>query len=306
MLIQTGRIVNNMGQSKMQLINDRLTVDVERPGTAYQGSRFDWSGWISSIVLDGMHTFATVESTDPEQGTGGYGLCNEFGIEQAIGYTDCPVGDSFPKLGVGLITRQDAEDYNFFKPQPVEPFIMNAEQEAADRIRFEVEPRDSRGYAVRLVKTISIADKQLRIDYELDNVGTQAIETDEYYHNFVHVNGHSIGPDYELTLPFDLEQVGELQPVFQAEGQKLSWREQPDKDFYLRLDTGLGGEQQSWMLQHKPSGVGMKETLYAPLYRFALWGKGHVVSPEMFVRIQLAPGEGMSWSRVYEFSDNEG
>ncbi|GIQ71387.1 hypothetical protein DUZ99_15850 [Xylanibacillus composti] len=290
-----------MEKEKLLLRSDRLAVELERPGTVYRGSRFDWSGWVSAIVLDGEFSFASVESTDPGQGSGGYGLCNEFGIEQAIGYADCPVGGQFPKLGVGLITRQDDGDYNFYKPQPVEPFAMSAVQEAEDRVRFEAEPRDCRGYAARLSKIVSVADNRLRIDYKLDNVGEHAIATDEYGHNFIHLNGEPVGPDYELTLPFDLKQAGELQPVFQAEGPKLSWREQPDRDFYLRLDTGLGGESQSWTLTHKRSGIGMKEILHAPLYRFALWGRGYVVSPEMFVRIQLAPGDSMTWSREYEF-----
>lgn len=293
--------MNNVDGGKLTLHNERLTVELERPGSAYTGSRFDWTGWVSSIVLDGTYRFASVESHDPGQGSGGYGLCNEFGIEQAIGYADCPVGGQFPKLGVGLLTRQDEGDYNFFRPQPIEPFVMKAIQEADDRVRFEVEARDCRGYAARLNKTVSVTGNQLHIAYKLDNVGQHAIETDEYCHNFIDVNGEPVGPDYELTLPFDLQQVGELQPVFTADGTKLSWREQPDRDFYLRVDAGLGGEQQSWTLLHKPSGLGVKETLHAQLYRFALWGRGFVVSPEMFVRIQLAPGESMTWSRVYEF-----
>jgi hypothetical protein len=45
----------------------------------------------------------------------------------------------------------------------------------------------------------------------------------------------------------------------------------------------------------------MRETLDTSACRIALWGMPHVISPEVFKRIDLEPGESDSWSRTYSF-----
>src|SRR5688572_25534831 len=95
---------NNLPTSdRLHLISDRLRVDIATPGSStYAGSRFDWTGLITQVTLDGRHTFCGQEATDGT-GTGGIGLCNEFGIFEPVGYDDARVGDQFPKLGIGLL-----------------------------------------------------------------------------------------------------------------------------------------------------------------------------------------------------------
>lgn len=83
------------------LKNDRLLVEIAELGEAYQGTRFDGTGIITGVKLDGQHQFCVPESLTPGTGTGGIGICSEFGIKEAIGYEDTRVGEQFPKLGVG-------------------------------------------------------------------------------------------------------------------------------------------------------------------------------------------------------------
>ena len=153
------------------LKSDRLEVEIAQPGTHYNGTRFDWSGFITQVTLDGQHTFCMPESLRPGKGTGGSGLCNEFGIEKSLGYDEAPVGGAFPKLGIGLLKRPDGEPYKFMRPfEIVEefPIIIDARQE---QVTFYVEPIACMGYAARLKKTISVAGPELTIAYQLDNVG---------------------------------------------------------------------------------------------------------------------------------------
>ncbi|MED4956339.1 hypothetical protein P9747_16655, partial [Paenibacillus macerans] len=81
-----------------------------------------------------------------------------------------------------------------------------------------------------------------------------------------------------------------------------TWERQPEKDCYFRL-PGVDGAEQPWLweLVHRPSGLGVRERSKLRVAAAAVWGKGHVVSPEMFVEVKLAPGERQSWTRVYEF-----
>ncbi|MGZ7441697.1 hypothetical protein [Paenibacillus sp. TH7-28] len=286
-----------------QLINELLAVDIADPGE-YRGTRFDWSGFITGVRFAG-HTFGVPESLIPGQGTGGKGLCSEFGIEQAIGYDEAGIGGKFPKLGVGLLTRPDAASYQFFRDYEAEPFSIMTEQKGPKSITFTVLPKDCNGYAMQLVKTVSIDHDRLIVSVEMDNVGTRPVHTDEYCHNFFGIDGMPIGPDYVLRFPFAFspwsDDPGTLDGLAFS-GNEVTWDLQPEKDFYFRLQ-GFDRSEQPWLweLVHRPSGLGVRERSKLRVAAAAVWGKGHVVSPEMFVEVKLAPGERQTWTRVYEF-----
>src|SRR5512135_3483133 len=96
----------------IQLHSDRLEVEISQPGAAYSGTRFDWSGFVTQVTLDGKHTYCIPESLVPGEGSGGIGLCNEFGIDSPVGFDETKPGDLFPKIGIGLLTRLDKPDYS--------------------------------------------------------------------------------------------------------------------------------------------------------------------------------------------------
>jgi hypothetical protein len=276
-------------------------VEVARPGSVYHGSRFDWTGFVTQVTLNGEHIFCVPESLTPGKGSGGRGLCNEFGIHEPIGYEDTRVGEKFPKLGVGLLTRPDDGAYDFFRPYEIEPFPIQVATEE-DRVIFTVEPLPCRGYEARLTKTLSLHEHRLRIDYRLENVGTELLETTEYYHNFIGIDGHAVGGDYRLRLPYPIE-LPEAQEIFDIKGNELRWRWQPEGDFYGQ-PRGFGDEPgHRWELIHKPSGVGLREESRFKVERVALWGTTHVISPEAFIKIAVAPGDEQTWCREYEFFD---
>jgi hypothetical protein len=291
------------------LRSDRLTVEIAPPGSAYSGTRFDWSAFITQVTLDGAHTFCVPESYQPGQGTGGAGLCNEFGIDQAIGYAEARPGECFPKLGVGLLARPAEDDYSFGKPHEIVARFPVQVDTAPNSATFVVEPLECRGYAARLAKTVSVAGNTLRIDYRLDNVGTLPLVTSEYCHNFTAFDGHRLGPDYRLRFPYTIA----LEPMeprmsdwlrdrVQISGADIQPRPVENWGMYCRPlgYTRTGAPQ--WELAHLPSGVTMRETDdFAPC-RVAVWGAPHVISAEVFIPIDLAAGQAMNWSRQYEFT----
>lgn len=286
-----------------QLKNELLTVDIADPGE-YRGTRFDWSGFITGVRFAG-HTFCVPESLIPGQGTGGKGLCSEFGIAQAIGYDEAESGGKFPKFGVGLLTRPDEAPYQFFRDYEAEPFPIQIHQRDPRSIVFTVLPQACNGYAVQLVKTVSIDHDRLIVSVEMDNVGTRMVRTDEYCHNFFGIDGEPVGPDYVLRFPFALspwsDDPGTLNGLAFS-GNEVTWERQPEKEFYFRLPEFDGAEQPwLWELLNRPSGLGVRERSKLRVAAAAVWGKEHVVSPEMFVEVKLAPGERKTWTRVYEF-----
>lgn len=284
---------------RLEIKSNRLKVKFQLPGTFYKGPRFDWTGFITDVILDQKHTFCTDESLIEGQGTGGRGLCNEFGIQEPVGYDEIEAGEWFPKIGIGLLKKTADRPYSFWDPCEIIPFEVKVSS-SGDTAKFVSEPALCNGYAVRLTKTFNIEDNRLIIKYKLHNTGEKVIDTTEYVHNFVNVNGKGVGPHSELSFSF--MPVGDNVPeIFRVNGNKIEFNDIPDKEFYWRLD-GTGDYPSSWwMLIDKDTGAGLKETTNFPLLRMAIWGKAHVISPEFFIHIHLKPQEIKEWSRVYEF-----
>jgi hypothetical protein len=279
----------------MRVSTDRLIVDIADPGTYYARSRFDWTGFVTQVTLDGAHTFCTAEPGDGS--TGGAGLCTEFGIFHPIGYDDCPVGGTFPKLGVGLLTKPDTADYSFSRPYAITPFPLTVDVAPA-RVTFTQAPLPTRGYAARYTKTLSVAENRLTVAYRLENVGEQPLVTHEYCHNFLCFDGHGIGPDYRLTLPYPVV-LDAVPAALAVDGNTITWRTPIDGAFYCR-PAGFGSVADStWTLTC--GNQTMRERDDFPLLILALWGTAEVVSPEMFLAVDVAPGETQTWTRVFEF-----
>ncbi|MNW39700.1 hypothetical protein D3C74_167920 [compost metagenome] len=295
-----------------QLKNEQLMIDIAEIGE-YGGSRFDWSGFITGVTLingeRGSHTYCVPESLTAGEGTGGEGLCNEFGLRKAIGYDDAKVGEQFPKLGIGLLTRPDDEEYAFDRAYPIRPFQVHVEQENACKLVFRGTQEPCKGFSAHLTKSIAIHNNRLTVEYELHNTGMKEICTEEYCHNFIGIDEQPVGPDYVLKFPYvlnpwsdDKETLDDL--VFRSEAGLgiVGWRKKPDKPFYFRQE-GFEGAKYAWLweLIHQPSGVGVRELSTFSVSDIAVWGQGHVISPEIFIEVKVAPGERKSWSRVYEF-----
>ncbi|GJM76556.1 hypothetical protein HMSSN036_87720 [Paenibacillus macerans] len=134
-----------------QLKNELLAVDIADP-RGIPGERGSTGAALLRASGSRAIRFCVPESLVPGQGTGGIGLCSEFGIAQTIGYDEAESGGKFPKLGVGLLTRPDEAPYQFFRDYEAEPFSIMTEQQGTQSVTFTVLPKECNGYAVQLVK----------------------------------------------------------------------------------------------------------------------------------------------------------
>ena len=283
----------------MQLENQRLCVEIAEPGTLYRGSRFDWSGFITQVTLDGKHTFCAPESIEKNGGTGGRGLCNEFGIFRPVGYQSARPGQWFPKFGVGLLRRPDEDDYKFDRPYEFQPFPLEVRRDA-QKLVFQFEPLPCRGYAARLRKTLRLNENALSIEYELENIGSQPICTGEYVHNFLAPNGAPPGPQSVLQLHpgLRLQRGGAL---LRQSGAQVRWNAPVKAPQIWEIAAPAPTSGMIWQLWHESEKIGLSESLDVPIERVSLWCAPHVLSPEVFVNIAVLPGQSQRWARRYQF-----
>jgi hypothetical protein len=287
------------------LKNQQLQLDIQEPGTQYVWPRFDWTGQIRQVTYKDTYTFCSRETHNPwRQKKRGTGLSNEFGIEQPIGYDDAQPGDRFPKIGVGLLLKRAEKHYRFFKNYDNKPFHISVSQ-SEQTATFVCRDEEIRGYAAFYTKNIALDHNKFTIDYEMKNTGTRPVITTEYCHNFVAINNENIGPDYLLHFPFALQPskfavLVNHGTVCTFQGHNISWKSTPTKEFFIRQVNPAPLQGGSWALEHTRHKVGIRETCSFPVDLINLWGKKHVVSPEIFYNLSLAPGETAHWQRVYE------
>jgi hypothetical protein len=283
------------------LHSSRLAVEIADLGTTYQGTRFDWTGLITQVTLDGRHTFCQPESLVKGRGTGGIGLCNEFGVFYPVGYHDAEPGETFPKIGVGLLTRPTLDHHDFAINYEMKPFPVRVKQ-SDSRVVYEMDPLPCRGYETRLRKTVQLSESGIDIFYELKNVGTKAIHTHEYNHNFVSIDGSPSGPAYLLRLAKGIAFApDEFSPLLTHSDGDVRWKSNVVENFLSPAPGAFKVTGPAWELIHEPSGVGLRETVDFPIAHFGLWCAPHLIAPEVFITIDLSPGELQTWTRHYDF-----
>ena len=96
------------------LSSDRLRVELAEPGVSPNNkTRFDRAGYISDVILDGGIYFAASEPRNlVHPCSGGRGFCNEFRFDASA---EAAIGEYFPKLGVGLIRKEEDKKYIFHR-----------------------------------------------------------------------------------------------------------------------------------------------------------------------------------------------
>ncbi len=289
------------------LENSMLLLTIEEPGEVYHNSRFDWTGNISQVLFENKYTFCSAETTVGfDLKRHGRGLYNEFGITKPVGYDDCAVGDQFPKIGVGLLTKKSNDAYSFFLTYEIDPFDIQTEK-GDGWIKFTVFPKDCRGYSAKLNKRIRLSGNSVTIDYELENTGRHKIQTNEYCHNFIAINRSDIDEHYSLRVPCKINKPSEMVEAVNPENAVILYTNSvkfnftPERDFFYSPLTEFHSKNGEWEIAHDSIGVGMKETTDFIPEMMNVWGSKHVISPELFIKIDLEPGHVLKWQRQYKF-----
>ncbi|MEJ2615452.1 MAG: hypothetical protein P8Z35_10870 [Ignavibacteriaceae bacterium] len=294
-----------------ELRNEYLCLEIQKPGENYSGARFDWSGQIIQINFLNKHTFCTRETLNKfNRKKHGRGLYNEFGIDQPVGYNDCPVDGFFPKIGIGLLKKKSLQPYDFFENYKIEPFDFSTSFKK-DSAFFNCKTNNNRGYSFELKKQIVLDKNKFTISYSLFNSGSNTIQTNEYVHNFLSINENKIDENYVLFFSFPLNPENFTQSVNPGNSANFkkdycTWRSFGKEQFFFSNINTMHKGKENWTLIHLKDKVGISESAGFIIQKVNLWGASHVISPEIFFQIDVQPGETITWSRLFEIFDFSG
>jgi hypothetical protein len=307
-----------------EIANAVMRAKIYLPNAAtgfYRGTRFDWSGVIGDLEYAGHSYYGPwFTQTDPTVSDFVYrgaeivaGPCSavtgpveEFGV---LGYDDAKPGGTFLKIGVGLLRKPDAAHYSGYHLYEIVNGGKWSIKKSKDFVEFTQElhdPASGYGYIYRKKVSLAAGKPRMMIEHSLRNVGTRAIHTNVYDHNFLVLDKQPTDAGFTIRLPFAIATEPPLEKEL-AEVRK-------DQIVYLKTLTGqdrvytsisgFGSNPGDYKIRIENRNVkaGMEITGDRPLSKMALWSIRSVIAVEPFLDISADPGSNLTWQYQYDYS----
>ena len=285
------------------LKNNHLELHIDAPTENYSCTRFDWTGKISQLKFQNI-PLTTIENTDLiNTACFGKGFYNEFGIDTPLGFHETAIGGWFHKIGIGLLKKEN-EQYLFHKKYAVKPAKFSVSTEA-NAVIIHCTSEAFNGYSYKLTKEIELHHSSFTVKYTLHNTGEKEIVTDEYVHNFMATDNALKGKEYALEFPFKLEpplfdETVNTEQKVTIGSNRITFEETPKEQFFFSNLSGGKLENAAWTLLNSNTKIGIQETGNFQTNKMNVWGWGHVISPELFFKINIKAGKALEWTRTFE------
>lgn len=290
-----------------EIRNNELRVKVYLPDSEngfYRGTRFDWSGVISSLQYKGHEYFGEwYSSHDPLRHDAITGPVEAF---DPIDYDKVSKGESFLKIGVGTLKKLNNRPYRFNSLFEIQNGGNWKVKQKKDRIIF-IHTLNDRGYAYVYKKTVRLTKNQpeLIIEHTLKNTGPKPINTRVFNHNFFVIDKQNTGPDFSVSLPFKIQNKPAGKGLMDFKENKMNYLKELKKgESTMEYPTGFSGDRvkdYDFRIENKKTGAGVRITSDRPLAHFMYWSVPTTLSPEPFTKIDALPGKSFSWKVTYNF-----
>jgi len=274
----------------------------------YRGTRFDWSGQISSLEYRGHNYFGKwFERYDAKLHDAIMGPVEEFLTNGAgLGYAEAKPGENFVKIGVGAVRKPDEPRFRQFSTYEMADPGKWTVRKAADWVEFTQELSDTAGYAYLYRKIVRLAkDKPaLALEHSLKNTGKKTIESTVYEHNFYVIDGQPTGPDIVVRFPFDVHATASLGGLAETRGHDLVYTsELAPRQTVQSILTGYGSNPSDYdiRVENRKSGAGVRQTADRPISKINFWSIRSTVCPEAYIDMRIEPGREFTWTIHYEF-----
>ena len=286
--------------SDIILKNDRLTVEIMRPGEEYRGGRYDWTGMTRQITLDGKHTFLQNEA--PES-MGGRGLSGVWEFRNEDFFKECDLGGQFPIMGVGLCMRfspvfDRAENFM------INPFLRSVNvREDGCYVSFDTQPMMCAGRAMRQFKEMWIEGNSLFLRQTIKNVGTRRLELQEFNHNFMCFDGHPVDRSYKLSPCYKpVPDVRRGLFGIENDGLRVIELDKATNAAAVKIDGFEGMPQHFMKISNEDNGLSVEVFEEFPVTRVYSWFCPGAFCCETFFDADMDPGEEKTFTRKYTFN----
>ena len=275
---------------------------------SYQGTRFDWSGIISSLQFGEHEYFGRwYEHHDPKIHDAITGPVEEFRTDdRGLGYDEAKPGGTFVRIGIGTVRKPDEAEYHPFQTyEIVDPGKWTIHKHK-DRIEFTQRLKSEEGYAYIYRKTVRLmkGKPELRIEHSLKNTGHKAIETTQYNHNFFVIDHEVVGPDVAVKFAFAHVPQRGFANRAEVQGQKIVFpHELEGKNGVFSELTGSSKDVKDYdfRVENVKSGAGVHITSDQALDKVNFWAIRTVASAEPYIKLRIEPGKESHWTIRYDF-----
>lgn len=270
----------------------------------YRGSRFDWSGVIADLEFKGHSYYGQWFSKyDPRMHDAIMGPVEDF---LPIGFNEAKPGESFLKIGIGILVRPDTSKYSIVPPYEILNPGKWKVKTKSNWVEFLHNLNDT-SYAYEYKKTIELIKRkpEMVISHTLKNTGKKIIETEVYDHNFFMLDKQATGPGFTIRFTFDLTGEGGRADLAEIQKNQIVFLKELDKNehvYYTALH-GYGNSPKDYDIKvgNRNTGAEVRITCDKPLSKLVFWSASTTVCPEPYIQIKINPGESFSWKISYKY-----
>jgi hypothetical protein len=309
-----------------EISNSQIGVKLYLPDAKngyYRGTRFDWSGTIGSLQYQGHEYYGPwFDSVDAKVHDYRYlgnliiaspcsadsGPVDEFETNgTALGWDEARVGGTFIKIGVGVLRKDDAVYDHVKQYEIVNPGRWKVESHR-DSVEFIQELSDaSSGYGYTYRKVIRLVEgkAEMVLEHHLKNTGRRTIQTSVYNHNFLVLDKQAPGPDFVITVPFQIRSPNPpRKELARIRGNQVVYSKVlRNEEVMETLLEGFGDspKDNEIRVENRRVGAGVRITGDRPLTKLNLWSIRTVLAVEPFITMRIEPGNEFSWKTSYEY-----
>jgi len=308
------------------ITNGEIRVKLDLPDARrgyYRGARFDWSGVIAALEYKGhwyygpwynridsrVHDFQW-EGAEIVASTcsGITGPVEEFqSNHHALGFDEAKVGGTFIKIGVGVL-RKDSEEYDFVRQyEMVDPgrWTVKTHRDSVEFTQELTDPASGYGYVYRKTVRLVAGKPEMMLEHHLRNTGSRIIRTSVYNHNFLVLDHAATGPDFSITLPFQIHSQNpppkELAEIRGNELVFLKTLANHDVVFTSLLGFSDSTKDHEIRIENRRLGAGMLIRGNRPLSAMNFWSIRTVLAVEPFIAMTIDPGSEFTWDVSYDY-----
>jgi len=296
---------------KAEITNGLIKAELMLPDFehgSYHGTRFDWSGIISSLQFGGHEYFGRwYEHHDPKIHDAITGPVEAFQTnDKGLGYDEAKAGGTFVRIGIGAIRKPDEKDYRPYDTYEIVDPGKWTIRKHKDRIEFTQQLKSEQGYAYIYRKTVRLVKgkPELLLEHSLKNTGSKVIETNQYNHNFFVIDHEAVGPDVVAKFVFTPVPTRGFNNRAEVQGQNIVFPNAiVGKNGVFSELTGSKNdvEDYDFRVENVKTGAGVHFTSDQKLDKVNFWAIKTVAAVEPYILLKIEPGQESKWTVRYDF-----